>query len=175
MKFPRFAYRSRQFWHALLKPEAHVPDGALRIHLNSAQIILFRQLQPSEQLHAYRVYNQLNTSERTNPDLLAAALLHDIGKIHSPLSIFDRIVIVIGKHLFPKAARGWGTGRPHGWRRPFVVAEQHAAWGADLAEKAGVSVLAADLIRSHHEATSPEPASKKEQLLVELQAADDGN
>ena len=175
MKFPRFAYRSRQFWHALLKPEVHVPAEALHLYLSPAQLILFRQLQPGEQTHAYRVFNQIKASGNTNADLLAAALLHDIGKIHVPLSIFDRVVIVMGKHLFPKAARRWGEGSPRGWRRPFVVAEKHATWGADLAEKAGVSDLTAELIRSHHEAGSLKPASALERLLGELQTADGGN
>jgi hypothetical protein len=60
-------------------------------------------------------------------------------------------VIVLAKSLFPKRVRYWGVGEPFGWNRPFVIAEQHASWGADLAERAGASPLTVSLIRCHQD------------------------
>ena len=175
MIFPRFAYRARQFWNAVLRPDIHVTSEAVLPYLTSAQLILFRQMQPAEQVHAYKVFNQLQNAGQTDSDLLAAALLHDVGKILSPLSIFDRVIIVLGKHIFPKAARRWGDGTPHGLRRPFVVAACHAEWGADLIEHAGTSSLTVELVRFHQDPSNPNPVSYNEQMLALLQAADDGN
>ncbi len=127
----RLTYRSRQFWNALLSPGKHVTSEALLPYLTSTQLILFRRMQPSEQVHAYQIFNRLVTAGQTTPDLLTAALLHDIGKIMAPLSIFDRILIVLGKRLFRRATQRWAAGTPHGLRLPFVVAEHHAEWGAE--------------------------------------------
>jgi hypothetical protein len=130
-------------------------------------------MQPAEQVHAYQLFKRLETSGQTTPDLLAAALLHDVGKIMIPLSIFDRIVIVMGGYLFHKAAAlNWAEGTPQGWRRPFVVAEHHAGWGADLASQAGAAPLAVELIRRHHDSPVRNPDSQTEHLLAALQAAD---
>ena len=172
MNISRLTYRSRQFWNALLSPSKRVTNEALLPHLNSAQIVLFRRMQPAEQVHAYQIFKRLETAEQTTPDLLIAALLHDVGKILVPISIFDRMVIVLGKRLFRRAARRWGEGTPHGWRLPFVVAEQHAGWGADLASQAGASALAVELIRRHHDSPMRNPDSHIEHLLAALQAAD---
>lgn len=172
MTLPRFAYRARQFWNALLKPEIHIPTGAIQPYLTPAELPLFRQMQPSEQRHSYLVFKRLRESGQTEANLLSAALLHDVGKILSPLSILDRVLIVVGRYLFPKASRRWGTGAPKGLRRPFVVAACHGEWGADLVEKAGGPALTVELIRRHHEPPVKEPATRVEELLADLHAVD---
>jgi len=168
----RLTYRSRQFWNALLSPGKRVTSEALLPHLTSAQLVLFRRMQPAEQLHAYQLFKLLEAAGQTAPDLLTAALLHDVGKILVPISIFDRIIIVVGNFLFRKAARRWAEGTPHGWHLPFVVAEQHAGWGADLVIQTGASPLTVELIRRHHDCPMQNPNSPAEHLLAILQAAD---
>jgi hypothetical protein len=168
----RLAYRSRQFWNALLSPGKRVTSEALLPYLTSAQLILFRRMQPAEQVHAYQIFRRLETAGQAIPDLLTAALLHDVGKILVPLSIFDRIVIVLGKRLFRGTAQRWAEGTPHGLRLPFVVAEHHAEWGADLASQAGATPLTVELIRRHHDQPRPNPGSHTEHLLAALQVAD---
>jgi hypothetical protein len=175
MIFPRLAYRSRQFWNALLRPELHVTSEAILPYLSPAQLILFRQLQPSEQVHAYQVFKHLEKAGEKDADLLVAALLHDVGKVLSPLSIFDRVIIVIGRRLFPKAAKRWGEGTASGLRRPFVVAAYHAEWGGELVEQAGATEAVIKLIRHHHDPLNPKPVTRRERLLAVLQTADDGN
>jgi hypothetical protein len=169
----RLAYRSRQFRDALPGSRKRIPGEALLPFLTPALLGLFQRMQPSEQAHAYQVFKHLETAGQTDPDLLAAALLHDVGKILRPLSIFDRVIIVLGKRLFPGAAQHWAEGRPRGLRMPFVVAAQHADWGADLASQAGATSRSVELIRHHHEARLPYPDSDIGRLLAALQAADD--
>jgi hypothetical protein len=171
----RLAYRSRQFWNALLSPRKRIPSESLLPHLSPAQLMLFRRMQPSEQAHAYQLFKHLETSGQTNPDLLAAALLHDVGKSLSPLSILDRIMIVLGKRLFRRAAQRWAAGPARGLHRPFFVAEQHAGWSADLASQAGSKPLTVELIRHHHGLQLADPGSDTQHLLSALQEADDEN
>jgi hypothetical protein len=169
----RLAYRSRQFRNSLLATWKRIPGEDLLPYLTPAQLSLFQQMQPAEQAHAYQIFKRLEAAGQTNPDLLVAALLHDVGKILHPLSIFDRVMIVLGRRLFPGAVRRWAAGTPRGLRLPFVVAAQHAGWGADLASQAGVSSRSVELVRRHHAAHLPDPGSHTDLLLAALQAADD--
>jgi len=164
----RFVYRARQFWNALPGSRRQVETGALLPHLNPSQIVLFRRMQPSEQLHARQVLERLKAAGQTNPDLLAAALLHDVGKILLPLSLSDRMVIVLGKRFFRQRVKRWSAGRPDQFSRPFVVAANHPDWGADLAAQAGASLRTVELIRRHQD-----PPPLNDALLAALQAADD--
>jgi hypothetical protein len=170
---PRLAYRSRQFWNAFLGPHQKIESEVLLPYLSMPQLVLFRRMQPSEQTHAFQVFGRLKASGRRDRGLLAAALLHDVGKILYPLSIWERVLIVLGRRLFPRAVRRWGTGRPRGLYRPFVVAARHAEWGADLAARAGASPRTVDLIRRHQDPPGPQPGSRTDQFLAALQQADD--
>jgi hypothetical protein len=114
------------------------------------------------------VLERLLADGQTDADLLTAALLHDAGKVRARLSVWERVVIVLGKKLFAGHVKGWGEGEARGLRRPFVVAAQHAAWGAELALAAGASPRTVELIRRHQEQSGQTDA-----LLRALQAADD--
>ncbi|MEZ0397207.1 MAG: HD domain-containing protein [Anaerolineales bacterium] len=166
--FARLVYRSRQFWLALTAPRSGPASAQIAPYLSPAQQLLFRRLQPAEQAHAFLVLQRLRQGGQQDPDLMTAALLHDVGKVLSPLSLFDRVLIVLGRRFLPRLARRWEAGEPRGLRRPFVVAARHAEWGAALAAEAGASARAVDLIRRHQEAL---PAG--DSLLAALQAADD--
>jgi len=127
--------------------------GAL---LNPEQLTLFTQLMPGERYHAVMMVRKLIEQGVRQQDLLVAALLHDVGKLRYPLNPFERAMVVLVKAIKPRQARRWGSLPPNGWqgvptwRKPFVLAEQHASWGAEMARGAGVSPLTEVLIREHH-------------------------
>jgi hypothetical protein len=166
--FSRLAYRLRQFRLAFFGPWPCVPDEALSPPLSPTLLALFRRMTPSEQAHSRAVLERLRAAGHSDPDLLAAALLHDAGKTRSPLSAWERSLIVLGKRFFPLTAARWGGGEARGLKRPFVVAARHAAWGAELAGAAGASERTCDLIRRHQVLSTAEDA-----LLAALQQADD--
>lgn len=172
----RWLYRLRQFWQAVT---AHVDEQGFKEAQDALApplFALFCRLQTSEQVHSLWVYRSLRNQQETNPDLLSAALLHDIGKILHPLTIWQRIEIVLANQIAPDAVRRWGKSSPNGWRKPFVVSAQHPAWGAELAQKAGASPLVVSLIRRHQQETqvmSSEPLSEEDFLLARLQTYDD--
>jgi len=171
----RITYRLYQFWQAVTaRPTAADLDQA-RQTLNPAQMALFGRLQASEQAHAANVLGRLAAQGETQPDLLAAALLHDVGKLRAPLHLWERVIIVLGQAFFPARVKQWGAAeQPQaGWRRAFIVARQHPAWGADLAREAGVSPLAEALIRRHQDLLPAAPTSLEDRLLARLQAVDD--
>jgi hypothetical protein len=172
MAMTRGVYRARQFWQALwAKPKPGQLEFARQI-LTSAQFELFQQLQPSEKAHALSVCQGLSAQGEDDPDLLIAALLHDIGKVPHPLRVWDRVVVVLGLKIFPQQAVLWGQGEPKGWRRPFVVAAKHPAWGAEMVQEAGASHLVLTLIRYHQDEAPTDLGQEERSLLSNLQAVD---
>jgi hypothetical protein len=141
--------------------------------LTPEQLDLFTQLQPSEQVHSLRVMRALQNQGENHPDLMVAALLHDLGKIRYPLRLWERILIVLANIFCPHKVEVWGNGNPRSWRRPFVIAKQHPLWGAELALGVNTSALTASLIRRHQTKLSENSSnSLEDQLLIRLQSAD---
>jgi hypothetical protein len=174
MKISSLIYRVRQFWLAVQStaPTAKQLAPAQQI-LTASQMNLFTQMQASEQNHSLRVLQTIQNQGESNPDLHVAALLHDVGKTRYPLHLWERVFVVVGKKLFAQIAKKWGQGEPRGWKRPFVVAEQHPLWGWELALEAGTTPLAAKLIRRHQEKNAnPTTNQLEEHLLSILQNAD---
>lgn len=176
----RLTYRVNQFWRALRTPTRALDVAQIRPYLSATQIALFLQMQPSEQWHAYSVKQRLTDESQDHPALLTAALLHDVGKILYPLLPIERAIIMLGQHFFPRQVSAWGKGEPRGLRRPFIVAERHAEWGADLAARAGAPVLTVNLIRRHQDVRRKSPIlcrrpTREDRLLCALQSADDSN
>lgn len=150
-------------------------DAARRVLSNPALFRLFKRMRRSEQLHSLRVVKTLQGQGHDHPDLLAAALLHDSGKSRCRLTIFGRTLAVLGRRLLPSRAARWAQGEPRGWRRPFVIAEQHPVWSAEDMAAAGASPLAVTLARRHQEPPAESPQSEEDHLLALLQAADNQN
>ena len=178
MSLGRVRYRTRQFFLALRAAADPIYLEQARSLLPPAQIALFARMQSSEQAHAVSVYRQLVEQGETSPDLLTAALLHDVGKSLSPMHLWERVLIVLAKAAFPALSRRWGNLPAEGyggWKRAFVVAEQHPAWGAALAAEAGCSAPTVALIRLHQELVSTATDAEIGRLLSKLQAVDDHN
>lgn len=174
----RIRYRASQFFNALFaSPNAEQLAQAQDL-LTPDQYLLFLQMQPGEQAHSLGILRELLAQGESDPDLLTAALLHDVGKTRCPLQLWERVFIVIGKAIFPDQAQRWGAGEPVGWKRAFVVAEQHAVWSAELAARAGASPMAVEIIRRHQSRLDFNPLLEKnapptERLLHRLQLVDD--
>ena len=130
--------------------------GLVQRILNPEQMSLFMLMQPGEKEHAISMVRKLSEQGETQPDLLVAALLHDVGKVRYRLNLMERAIVVLAYAVIPRQAHQWGSLAPDewedlpGWRRPFVVAEQHATWGAESARRVGVSQITEKLIREHH-------------------------
>ena len=119
--------------------------------------------------------SQLRQAGHTHPDLLTAALLHDIGKTRIDLQVWERVWIVLAKRILPRAIRqAWGAGAATGLKRGLVVRAQHPAWGAEMVAAVGGRPLAVELIRRHQDKITA-VVSEADQLLQLLQWADDQN
>lgn len=188
MRLDSIFYRSRQFWQALYAVPIADDLTLAESVLSPEQMVLFACLQTGEQAHSLLVFKRVYAQCQRDPvesqmDLLAAALLHDVGKSCYTLSLWERVLIVLSKALFPKRIEEWGTlpmseneahpdGGQFGWKRAFVIAEQHPRWGAELAADAGCSTLTVSLIRRHQDTLHSRPETIEDRLLSRLQSAD---
>lgn len=167
-------YRVRQFFHHLsartdpdhLATAAEVLDPGL--------LLLFRAMAAADQAHGIRVLETLRSAGETHPDLLAAALLHDVGKASHPLPGWQRAMTVLLSRLLPSLTARWGQGPARNWRRPFAVSQQHPAWGAQMVSAAGGSERLVELIRHHQDQAGGNDHELQRQLQV-LRFADDRN
>ena len=148
-------YRIRQTWHALTAKPDRLEIDETKAFLTPDQFSLFNQLQFSEQSHSIRIYQQMRQDGIEQPDLLKAALLHDVGKNRCPLHLWDRIIIVLGRRFTPWIFDTISGEEPVGWKRPFVVSRKHAEWGARMAAAAGSSQLTVELINRHEQELKP--------------------
>jgi len=167
-------YRVRQFFRALT---ARVSDQELE---QVAQILtpealsLFRSMSAQDQCHALEVQRTLLRAGHTNSQLLAAALLHDVGKAAARLSSWQRAVIVLLERLAPRLLARLSQGEPQGWRCSFVVHARHPEIGARWAEETGCLPLTVALVRRHQDRPGG-CRTREDQLLAALQAADNLN
>jgi len=138
---------------------------------------LFRRMSVSDQSHSLQVMRALRHQGHTEQDLLAAALLHDVGKSAAWITPAHRTIIVLSRRFAPTLLAWLSQGEPRreAWRRPFVIHRQHPELGAQWAAQAGCSALTVSLIRRHQELLGCEPQDEEERLLLALQRADDNH
>lgn len=81
--------------------------------------------------------------------VLAAALLHDVGKVESGLRTYGRVVATLSAKLAgPEAATTWR--RQRGIARRVGLYLQHDQIGADLLALVGSDPLTVAWAREHH-------------------------
>jgi hypothetical protein len=167
-------YRIRQFLRAAgawFRPE---DSDCVRRYLPGAAADLFWGMPRYDRQHAYKVLHTLQGEGHSDPDLLAAALLHDVGKTAQPSAasrLAHRVAVVVLQAIQPHLLEQIGQDRPGSWRRPFYTQRYHAIISADLARGANCSARTVELIR-HHEDPS---AAVDDPDLAALQAADSAN
>jgi len=125
--------------------------------------------------HAAGVARALLARGHREPELVAAALLHDVGKtVGGParLRLWHRVTVVLLRAVSPGLLSRLGRdGRAGSWRAAFYVQLHHATIGARLAEQAGCPSRTVELIRSHEDRV----AAARDPQLAALQAVDDQN
>jgi len=108
----RLPYRAKQLKFALFTSYKKEHIEFARKYLSIKELALFDQLPRYEKKHAVQVakhlladaHGKFNIDERK---LAKLALLHDIGKAATKLSVVDKVLLVILNRYFPKLTASW--------------------------------------------------------------------
>jgi hypothetical protein len=165
-------YRAKQFLRSMTA-RVNPPDREVVTQILTPQLAaLFFKMSPADQAHSLRVLHDLLEQGEGEADLLAAALLHDVGKSRSPLTPLERAVIVLANRARPELVIRLGRRPARGLLRAFSTAVQHPAWGAAMVEANGGSARLSALIRLHQEPPEESEGEELQTLLIRLQQAD---
>ena len=160
----RSAYRVRQFRDHLWARVPPAERAAAHALLPYGAHVLFDGMPVADQRHALNVVERLRVNGMTDPDLLAAALLHDAAK-GSRLRLWHRVVVVLLEAISPRRLERLASAKPNSWRYPFHLHLHHAELSARAARDAGCDPRVADFIHGT-------PIGSDAQLAAALRAAD---
>ena len=115
-------------------------------HLPDRARILFAAMPVADQRHALDVVSLLTHQGVDDPDVLAAALLHDAAKGHR-VRLWHRVAGVLLEAVALSTLRRLASPEPGSWRYPFHLYLHHADLSADAAAAAGCSPRTVAFIR----------------------------
>lgn len=126
-------------------------DAWVRSHLTDPEIKLWRRMSNPDRRHAVGVARRVEASladQATDP-VLAAALLHDVGKTVAHLRTYGRVVATLSaKVAGHDMATAWSETR--GFTRRVGLYLQHPRLGADMLALAEADPLTVAWTREHH-------------------------
>ena len=104
--------------------------------LPTAAAALFAGMPVADRRHGLDVAARLVATGVDDPDVLAAALLHDAGKGRR-VRLWHRVAGVLIEAVSPRALERLASPNPQSWRFPFHLYARHATISAGLATAAG--------------------------------------
>jgi hypothetical protein len=123
---------------------------------------LFEGMPVADRRHGLDVAERLRSDGWADPDLLAAALLHDAAKGHR-LRLWHRVGGVLLEALAPRLLRRLASSEPASWRYPWHLYLHHAELSARAAVEAGCSARTASFIRG-----TPSPDDRAADRALQL-------
>ena len=119
--------------------------------LSEAEYALWRRMYGPDRRHSVQVAREVERrlGHEATPPVLAAALLHDVGKIDADLGTWGRVVATMSaKVAGADTARLWIKSK--GFTRKVGLYLHHPEIGADLLEMAGSDPLTVAWAQDHH-------------------------
>jgi hypothetical protein len=134
-------------------PVSRADDEWAEAELLPSEVDLWRQMRRADRRHAVGVARR--TSEALGPaasrPVLAAALLHDVGKVDSHLGTYGRVAATLSAAMVkhdPDVIKAWT--RTKGFTRRVGLYLQHPKLGGDMLGMAGSDPLTEAWAREHH-------------------------
>ena len=147
-------------------------EAWVRSVLNDEEHRLWRRMSRADRRHAVAVARRVEQAlgSEATPPVLAAALLHDVGKVASGLGTFGRVAAtLVGMGGGRAMADDWQQER--GATRRIALYLRHPEVGADMLSLAGSDPLTVTWTREHH--LSPDEWTLPRELAEALKSADD--
>jgi hypothetical protein len=144
-----------------------------RRQLLPAEARLWAALSGPDRRHAVGVARRAQADLRATASrpVLAAALLHDVGKIDAGIGPFRRALATVAGMAVDRDTVGAWSRRRRGVRRRFGRYLTHDVIGADLLTAAGSDDLTIRWAREHH--LPPDRWTLPTEIATALKSADD--
>lgn len=178
--FGYWRHLTSRFFLALLPIDPAPTDESWALeNMLDGERALWTRMSKSDRRHALGVAREtvrLLGPERPDREVIAAALLHDVGKIESSFGTFARVWItlaamVIGRSRLLRWASG-GSGSSRAPTRARIgLYLTHDCLGAELLERAGSRMFTVSWAREHH--LAPEMWTLDTTIGIALKAADE--
>jgi len=139
-------HRVRQFFTYLTARVDPAEVARARGWLPDAAWPLFAAMPTADRRHALDVAGRLMADGSPDPDLLAAAMLHDAAK-GPRLRLWHRIAGVLLEGAAPRALARLAIADDRSWRYPFHLYLHHAELSAGAAQRAGCNERTVAFIR----------------------------
>ena len=126
-------------------------DGWARSHLIDGEVELWGRMSPQDQRHSIGVARRVedHLGEKATRPVLAAALLHDVGKVDAGLGTFMRVVATLSAAVAGREmANAWILST--GITRRVGLYLEHPEIGGDLLGLAGSDEFTEQWARQHH-------------------------
>lgn len=142
----------KRFFGSVVRRSPRPADAAwAEAQLLPGEIVLWRRMSKPDQCHAAGVARRVQRAlgeDATRP-VLAAALLHDVGKIDSGLGTCGRVIATLSANVAGRSrvAAGSDSG---GFTGQVGLYLRHAELGGVLLQRAGSDPLTVSWAREHH-------------------------
>ncbi|HEX7135863.1 MAG TPA: hypothetical protein VF228_25015 [Iamia sp.] len=141
-----------------LAPARLTEDEAVWVasHLLPAEADLWTRMGRADRRHAVGVARRAETAlgDAATRPVMAAALLHDVGKVEAGLGTYGRVMATLSAQAAGRdTARAWSQTR--GITRRIGLYLLHEELGADLLRLAGSDPLTVDLVARWSAPTTP--------------------
>jgi hypothetical protein len=169
----RFGHLSKRFLGSLW-PGGPASDDTTwaRAQLLPSERDLWQQMSSADRRHSIAVARRVERAlgHEASRAVLAAALLHDVGKIDASLGAYGRVVATLSVSIAGRTvAEEWSEAR--GFTRKIGLYVQHPQLGADRLALAGSDPLTIAWTREHH--LPEEDWTLPRHLAIALKEADD--
>ncbi|MFL3012117.1 MAG: HDIG domain-containing metalloprotein [Acidimicrobiales bacterium] len=150
--FQNLSHLIKRFWFSL-KP-GKLSEEDLRwvgFHLSEGEFLYWEKLSMADRHHSFQVAKQAESEiGEEGKEFIAAALLHDIGKLESGFGTFGRVFATLCCFLFPIRKMEKWSERTKGLRRRLVDYAKHPALGAELLIGIGSRQQVVTWVLEHH-------------------------
>jgi hypothetical protein len=148
----RFGHLTKRFFGSLWpKGPSRKSEEWVRSVLSDDELKLWQRMSRADRRHAVGVAHDVERQlghDATKP-VLAAALLHDVGKVASSLGTYGRVIATLaGAAAGRTMAEAWTQGK--GFTRKVGLYLRHPVLGADMLAMANSDPLTVAWAREHH-------------------------
>lgn len=158
----RPAYRVRKVLRGFRPALSASEATAVRALLSEPELQLFLDMEARDRRHAVDVVRWLRAHTDPSHALLAAALLHDVGK--GPLRLWHRVAFALLEAALPPLLERIAAPRGARWRRALWTLRHHPRLGAHLLSEAGTRAEIVELVARHTERAAPASAAAGTEL-----------